>query len=30
MVTPIGGVGFLLAWLILASCYLMNAYQRDN
>jgi uncharacterized membrane protein YgdD (TMEM256/DUF423 family) len=30
MVTPIGGVGFLIAWLILASCYLTKAYRKED
>lgn len=30
MVTPIGGLGFLAAWLILAICYLASALNKED
>jgi len=30
MITPVGGIGFLAAWLILALCYLTRAFNKED
>ena len=30
MITPVGGTGFLAAWLILALCYLASGHNKEN
>jgi uncharacterized membrane protein YgdD (TMEM256/DUF423 family) len=30
MITPVGGTGFLAAWLILALCYLASGHNKED
>ena len=30
MITPVGGTGLLIAWLILASCYLTGTAKKED
>ena len=30
MITPVGGTGFLAAWLILALCYLAGGHNKED
>ena len=30
MITPVGGIGFLIAWLLLAGCYFTDVHRQED